>query len=575
MVSFVESATKYGFESGIETARRPSWVGFCSYYSTVIGTLSIESRVQRIFLSLQRGTAHPDLFLWMDRKVLRQLGTKITCSRDLSTLVTIQHAWCRTYNLDKKSVLEEIGQKLLQGEIVCSKEDRHNFEIYRARFASLTLPHRRRSRGGFEAARSQLRHIKSGKQLHAKRFGHMLRVLTEREREQLFALAKEKGIFWKVERAFYLENIRRAILLCIDPVYHAHYLEKAESEDERELISSISTFACVGLDSYVKHIADVVLVFEELVHHKKRIQNTSFTSFFLKWVTLHNHLDEFQELRNSIRKIAHKIGCSDRCLGLLARSESMIHGVQSGADGNNVLALLQLGSRSQRKEAVGYVARDLFTISAFVFLKSSPLDLSLGKDLTEIASTFNNFFLLITHTILYLPEDLKRAQRISKFWLRVAEKLYEMGDGATSAIIIGALNSTHNSRLAYDANGCLIKNYDEEFKRLSTVFSPEGAHKAYRNCSERMVVPYIAVAKQDIISMKEATSNFGSGGLPQIIAMAGKTIKELLELQDRIGKMEFHKQETNIGSLLSSGISLFEREETKWFERSYELRSRT
>ena len=85
--------------------------------------------MERIFSRLKRGHAHPDLFLWMDKESIKLLGMRITCSRSLVCLLAIEHAWCRAYNPEKKRLLEEVGQKLLQGDIVAPKGHEHSFII--------------------------------------------------------------------------------------------------------------------------------------------------------------------------------------------------------------------------------------------------------------------------------------------------------------------------------------------------------------------------------------------------------------------------------------------------------------
>jgi hypothetical protein len=243
----------------------------------------------------------------------------------------------------------------------------------------------------------------------------------------------------------------------------------------------------------------------------------------------------------------------------------------------DLLALFQEGTRDQRKESVQLFADDLFKISASVFLKNSPLDLSLGKDLRETKLLFDNLSSLITYTILYLSDDLKSAQRISKFWLRVAKKLLEMGDGATSATISWVLSAPYHERLAYDGDTCLIKNYDEDFKELYKLFSPIGSFRAYRDHSNQLKVPCIAIAKKDLIYMREAKGNFGGGGLPDLISLVGRKVEEICVYQENLQKDSFRGGGTNIESLLLSAGSLLEKsgaKEDELYSQSSKLRPR-
>ena len=547
MSTFVSSAAQYGRDHGLEKASWPTLRGVCSYYYTIFGSFSTEAKVQRIFDRLQKGEGHPDLFLWMGTKSLCLLEKKITPS--FPNLSVIKHAWCRAYNPEKKEILERIGST-----------------IYKPR---PFLERKRPIKTGFEVASALL---EKGERLDVDHFARLLLELTDRERKRLYCLAREKGLLEKVEREFRLENIRRAILLFVDPLYRTQQLQRAESESEREKISEISRYALTGIVAYAKGLHDVVETFRRIVHQKSWIENTSFNSFFLTWVSLCKSLPEFQGLKESLEAFAGKIGCRDAFEGVLSASVPQIRENEgrSRVVPQNFLTIIYRNKFG--KDSIGEVAHDLFSISASIFLRSSPCELSLGRDPEEISTVFNNLFSLITHTILYLPsKGLKDTQRISKFWLRVALQLRDMGDGATSAIIIGALNCVHNRRLAYDQEQCLIKNYHEEFEKLSALFGPEDSYKKYREYARGVIVPYIAVAKGDFVSMAVAPANFNSGGLPDLIALAGKEVEALRAYQEKIRNTFFSKKETNIEELLSQS-HLKGKGERDWDEQSLRLR---
>ena len=562
-VSFVQSARTYGQEAGLEQAVRPTLSGIFSYYYTILGALSTELKVQRIFSRLKRGHANPDLFLWMDTKSIKLLGMRITCARSLACLPAIEHAWCRAYNPEKKDLLEEIGQKLLQGDIVVPKGQEHSFMVLRARLAS--LKERAIVKGNLGAALSLLYQLKRGEDINVERFRHLLHILKDEERKRLYNAAEAWRVLTLVKREFFLENIRRSILLSIDPLYHKEQLEYS------------GQYACEGISAYAKSLSDVVEVFEELASNKRRIQNTSFTSFFLKWVLLCKGSSEFENLKASIVRIAQKVDCMDALERILSIPDSQIKKAPqtSRPPFSDLFALFQKGTRDQRKVCVQPFAEDLFAISASLFLKSSPLDLSLGRDLRETEMLFEKLPSLITYTILYLSDSLKSAQRISKFWLRVAKRVFEMGDSATAATITWVLNAPHHDRLAYDKDICLIKNYDEDFKELSEFFDPTGSFKAYRDY-ESLKVPCIAIMKKDLINMREHEGNFGNGGFPPLIYLAGQKVDEMRAHQENLKKLLFSKGGTNIEALLSAD-SLLKRSgarDSQLYDRSRILRPR-
>jgi len=153
------------------------------------------------------------------------------------------------------------------------------------------------------------------------------------------------------------------------------------------------------------------------------------------------------------------------------------------------------------------------------------------------------------------------AQRISKFWLRVAKKVLEMGDGATAATISWMLNASYLDRLAYDGIH-LIENYDEDFKELSVLFNPARSFKAYREY-DNLKVPCIAILKKDLIYMREIECNFGAGGLPPLVYLVGQKVEEIREYQENLKRIRFRDGGDEYKSSFSVGRFVFKKKRSK------------
>jgi len=556
--SFVESAQSYGAENCVYSPSMVSLQGVGSALSYWVREPESERRVKRLFLDMHSRNCERSAYAlrWMSEKTIRLLGDKIEKMGTLRCLRALQIAWCQTNDLQKKAIFEQSAQKVL-------KRQSRSFPCFWVELLQQKVQALQEKIG--EGKKGVYQRIKKLRSLMSKRDTARARAVVETfsnvERKIAYRLLDDP----QVRRLLLLENIRRAVLIACCPQFRSAEIENALFKSEKEVIAKSADVVEFGLIAY-SGLEDVVEVLEDLVERPKLLKKSSFDEFFLRWVERHKEFAEYKTFLPRLEHIACRLGIEERFYQKsspkLQRPRLEFAASRKSSTYFDVRRVLSSFGNKGRKQSVGFVAEDLRVLSTRLFQKASFSRLALGHGLPEITRFFNKLSDLITYTTLYDCEgDLRRAQRIGKYWLRVALESFQKRDFASCGTIINTLSSAHLYRLFYKGSECLVKNFDETFSRLSALFSPQGAHKTYRRHEKRIqggYVPFTPVLAQDMLFMRESSPNFGGGGFPPIIHIAGKAIRRMEELK-RHDYGSLRRQMSNTSLVIQSADSLLRR----------------
>jgi hypothetical protein len=133
----------------------------------------------------------------------------------------------------------------------------------------------------------------------------------------------------------------------------------------------------------------------------------------------------------------------------------------------------------------------------------------IAPNLSAFINHFNRMGNWVAATVVEAPDDKKRSQVI-EYWIKVADKLYDMNNFAGVMEMVGGLGSTSVVRLKKAWKG-VSRNKKNTWEKLRGLMSPDKSFASYRNCIRQAhapLVPYLGVYMQDMVFIEDGNPNY-------------------------------------------------------------------
>ena len=129
--------------------------------------------------------------------------------------------------------------------------------------------------------------------------------------------------------------------------------------------------------------------------------------------------------------------------------------------------------------------------------------------LSAFIAHFNRMSNFVAASVVEAPDDRKRGQTI-EFWVRVADRVFDMNNFAGLMEIVGGLGATSVVRLKKAWKG-VSRNKQKTWDRLRELMGPQKAFASYRNCIRQAhapLIPYLGVYMQDMVFLEDGNPDF-------------------------------------------------------------------